>query len=176
MKVKTEISLYVLLGFFFYLIDINTKTYDKSCIDTGIKKMKFNLNILFHHIISTSFFHFAWLSTNPYILFFYVFFAIIVVIHWKIFGDCIFNIHARKQCNGNYNFPMGEMHTNPIIKIFFLEKIFNAFYFLTPIVILKLIIYYKYKDRNILAIMNIFILSIMLIINKFYLNTNDTGL
>lgn len=156
MNTITELLLYVLIGVFFYIYDINYYKYDNSCTDTTIKKIEFNFNILFHHIISTSFFHFAWLSTNKNILLLYIILGIIIFIHWKIFGDCIFNIYAKNNCNGNYNFSLHQIYQSIIPESIY--PLFKPEFFLI-LAVIKLSLLYKYDDPSVLSKINIIIIS-----------------
>lgn len=174
MRVITELLIYILFGLLFYLYDINYYKYDNICTDTTIKKITFNANLLFHHIISTSFFHFAWLSANKNILLLYVIFGTIIFIHWKIFGDCIFHIHAKNNCNGNYNFPVHQIYKSIIPK--FIYPLFKPQIFIF-IAFIKLALLYKYNDPSLLYKINIIIISFIII---YYYNykkkKDDTGL
>lgn len=172
MNTITELLIYVLLGVFFYLYDINYHKYDNTCTDTTRKKITFNFNILFHHIISTSFFHFGWLSTNKNILLLYTIFGIIILIHWKIFGECIFNIHARNNCNGNYNFPLHQIYKSIIPE--FIYPLFMPEVFL-PISVIKLILLYKYNNP---LLVNIIVISLVFLLYTYNYKKkqDDTGL
>lgn len=175
MRVITELLIYMLLGLLFYLYDIKTQKYNPDCTNTAPKKITFNLNLLLHHIISTSFWHFAWLSTNKNILLFYIIFGTIIVGHWKIFGDCIFSLKAREHCNGKYDFPMHHIHQSIIPRIIY--PYFNMYY-MYIIAIIKLLLLYKYNDPSILYKINIIIISFIIIYsyNTYKKKQLDTGL
>lgn len=173
MNALTEILIFIILGTLFYIYDIKTQKYNPDCTNTTPKKISFNLNILFHHIISSSILPYGWLSNNKYILTFYILFFLIIILHWKIFGDCIFSLKARQDCNGNYNFP----HINQLIMPKYLKSFFNARY-IGPIVLIKLILLYKYNDPSILYKINIIIISFIIILYSYNYKKkqDDTGL
>lgn len=173
MRLITELFIYVLIGLLFYLYDIKTQKYSQDCTSTKSKKITFNLNLLLHHIISTSFWHFAWLSTNKNILLLYIIFGIIIIGHWKIFGDCIFSLKARQNCNGKYDFPMHNIHKLIIPRIIY--PYFNMYY-MYIITIIKLLILYKYNNPSILFNINMIIISVTILYSSYKKKQDDTGL
>lgn len=125
-----EILLYILIGFIFYLIDIQTK-YDKTCTDSFEKKIKFNINILIHSIFINSFLTFGWLSNNRVILWFYLIFVILVRIHWNFLGgQCIISLQASDMCNGNYDWRPSPISLKKIIPLSLKNKFEKINYYL----------------------------------------------
>lgn len=163
MNIILDILFYITLGFFFYIYDIKSNNY-QHCHDS----IKLNINILLHHIISTSFLLFGCLSNNKYILISNLILFIIVLIQFNIIGGCVFTINAQKQCSGNYSFPMNSIHSKIVpnfIYPYYLASI--------SILIIKLILLYKYNDPSILFKINIIIISFMILYFYSYKKKKD---
>lgn len=126
-----EILLYIFIGFLVYLYDIFKTKYDKDCTNTFRKKIYFNINVLIHHIVASSFLTFGWLSTNKTILIWYFIIAVYIYSHWKLLDNqCIISINASDLCNGNYNFYTPiilpyDTRFRSLILLFVIYKIFK---------------------------------------------------
>jgi hypothetical protein len=98
MNFMTTIVLFIVLGFFSFILDIKTapKDFYASC-DTHFPI----LVLLIHHIIFV-FNVLGWLSYNKYILYLYVFSILIHFILWVIFKDkCILTIYVNEKCKNH---------------------------------------------------------------------------
>ncbi len=99
MNVYYEISLFFILGFVEFILDlILYKNLYTNCNHLFI----FYIELLFHHIIGI-FTAFGWLSSNKYVLMLYVFTTISVIIQWNVMkflgkGKCIISNNTNRLC------------------------------------------------------------------------------
>ncbi len=96
MNFMTAIILFIILGFFSFMLDIKTVPYDfyASC------EIHFPV-LLIHHIIWV-FTMTGWLSLNPYVLYLYVFSIIVHVFLWFIFkNECVLTMYMNEKCKTN---------------------------------------------------------------------------
>jgi len=90
-----DISLILICGLFFYLVDIATSAgIYKFCIDNIL----FHILSLIHHIYNV-FLQFGWLSNDFMILHIYLATNILTLLHWITNNDlCIFTKEANIMC------------------------------------------------------------------------------
>ncbi len=93
MNVMSTILLFIVLGFFSFMLDIKTAPNDlyASC------EIHFPV-LLIHHIIWV-FTMTGWLSFNPYILYLYLFSNIVHAFLWYVFNnECILTMYMNEKC------------------------------------------------------------------------------
>ena len=90
------ISLIIIVGIFFYIIDVMTmKGHYLSCQNMLVT----HTTLIVHHIINI-FAQFGWLSNNKYILYAYLPSPLIVILHWQTNNNkCIMTEYVNDQCN-----------------------------------------------------------------------------
>ncbi len=99
MNVYYEISLFFILGFTEFILDL---IIYKDLYTNCKHLFTFYIELLFHHIIGF-FIAFGWLSKNKYLLILYVFMNISVIIQWNVMkilgkGKCIISNNTNRIC------------------------------------------------------------------------------
>jgi hypothetical protein len=99
MQIYYELSLFFILGFIEFIIDL--LLYKKLYTNCN-HLFSFYVELLFHHIIGF-FTTFGWLSSNKYMLILYVFTTLSVIIQWNIMrilgkGKCIITNNTNRIC------------------------------------------------------------------------------
>ena len=101
MLVINELKILIFLSFLSFLNDISSskKKYYEKCISN----INFHIVLLLHHFISV-FTILGWLSSNKYILIFYVFTVVTIFVHCFIHKKCLLTKYIQKNCKNKVPF------------------------------------------------------------------------
>jgi hypothetical protein len=95
-RLQKEFYIFICIVIFSYVTDIATSDgIYKKCIHSHV----FHTDLFFHHLVNI-FSQFGWLSSNIYVLYFYLTVPLIVLIHWKTNENrCIWTQRTNKMCD-----------------------------------------------------------------------------
>jgi len=97
-----EIKILLLLSLISFIADVSSgaEAYYKKCL----KNPKFYSILFVHHIIST-FGYIGWLSSNVYVLIYYIISHIMIYVHWNCYyNKCAMSEYIRKECDSDVPF------------------------------------------------------------------------
>jgi hypothetical protein len=97
-----EIKILLLLSLISFIADVSSgaEAYYKKCL----KNPKFYSILFVHHIIST-FSYIGWLSSNVYVLIYYIISNIMIYVHWNCnYNKCAISEYIRKECDSDVPF------------------------------------------------------------------------
>ena len=137
MIIQKEIKILLILSLISFIMDVSSgaEAYYKKCL----KNPKFYSVLFVHHIIST-FSYLGWMSSNVYVLIYYIISNIMIFVHWNCYyNKCAISEYIRKECESP-NVPFRDLYYFIGLKNY-MKHICGFFMIIT---IIKL--YKKYKN------------------------------
>lgn len=105
--IQQEFRILVILSIISFLVDVisGKTTHYTKCF----KNPKFFSVLFLHHMVSV-FSYIGWLSSNVYILIYYIISNIMIFVHWNCYYDkCVISDYVRKEC-GSSNIPFRDLY------------------------------------------------------------------
>jgi hypothetical protein len=94
-KIRKEITIIIIVGIVFYLLDIYTASKGHYSKCTDLK----NQTVLLCHHIANVFLQFGWLCNTKFMLLLYIMTPVLVVLHWKTNNNrCLFTEYINHSC------------------------------------------------------------------------------
>jgi len=96
MIIQNEIKILLILSLISFIMDVSSgaEAYYKKCL----KNPKFYSVLFLHHIISV-FSFIGWISSNVYVLIYYIISNIMIFVHWNCYYKCVISEYIRKECD-----------------------------------------------------------------------------
>ena len=135
--IQNEFKILIFISLIIFLFDLfsGIKTFYKKCYTNP----KFLSMLFIHHVIST-FSYLGWMSSNVYVLIYYIISNIMIYVHWNCYNNkCALVEYVKKKCDED-DIPFRDLY-------YFLDlkkqmKYIGGFFMI--ITIIKL--YKKYKN------------------------------
>jgi hypothetical protein len=100
--IQTELKILLLLSLLSFFADVSSgaTAYYKKCF----KNPKFYSVLYAHHIITT-FTYLGWMSSNVYVLIYYIVSNIMIYVHWNCYSNkCFITEYIQKECESDAPF------------------------------------------------------------------------